>query len=99
MRIPFLLFTALFTLSTHADLRVQGLGDFFVFQPDKKQDFMQCDFAKKSKMTFVNEAISGSKELIRYYVQTGVEPKAVVISFHGNADSACNMTHLAPIID
>jgi hypothetical protein len=94
MKHLFVLFTALFTLSAQA-----AIGDAYVFMPDKKQDFAQCDAAQKAKMTFVQEAIPGTKEMIRYYYQGIPQAKAVVISFHGNAGSACNMVGLAPYIE
>ena len=72
-----------------------GIGDRYIFQPDKKAVFNKCQEATKRGHLIINERIPRSSEKIRFYYKNKIEAKAIIIHFHGNAGSACGRIPLA----
>ena len=72
-----------------------GIGDWYIFQPDKKSVFNKCKAASTRGHLIINETISRGSEKIRFYHQNQSGAKAIIIHFHGNAGSACGRVPLA----
>ncbi len=72
-----------------------GIGDRYIFRPDKKADFNQCKAAEKRGLLTINKRIPRASEKIRFYYQRKFGAKAIIIHFHGNAGSACGRVPLA----
>ena len=75
-------------------LSFAGIGDRFIFQPDKKANFNKCKAATRSGYSIINRAIRRSSEKIRFYYQEKPGAKAIILHFHGNAGSACGRVPL-----
>ena len=72
-----------------------GIGDRYIFQPDKKAVFNKCKAATNRGFLIINKKVPGNSKKIRFYFQEKFGAKAIIIHFHGNAGSACSRVPLA----